>query len=118
MLEQERRQREKEEAAAREEAERLAQTPVHTPGDDGATDAAAIVPDVTAPEEPAADHITTTEVPIIGGPLLSSLNSAVSPHSLLMISVWLCCSCQLRTAGKRAEGSAGRQFSRCTYCHA
>lgn len=86
MLEQERRQREKEEAVARKEAERLAQTPVHTPGDDGATNAAAIVPDVTAPEEPAADHITTTEAPITGEPLLNSLNSTVPPCS----SLYLC----------------------------
>ncbi|CAL8469590.1 g9131 [Coccomyxa elongata] len=66
VLEQERRQKEKEEAVARKEAERLAQTPVHTPGDDGTTSAAAIVPDVTAPEEPAADHVTTTEAPNTG----------------------------------------------------
>ena len=73
VVEQERKQKEREDEAARQEAERIAKTPIDAAGQDTAIAAAADgAADAAVPEEPAGDHITSME-PALTGELSSSL---------------------------------------------
>lgn len=92
VVEQERRQKEREDEAARREAERIAKTPINTAGQDAAVNVADSTADVVAPEEPAADHITSTEPAVSGGylapqllPLLYAVQAVVPSLLCLLI---------------------------------